>query len=262
MTVIDVFSKYAWVVPIKNKSAESCRDAFALIFSNGRRPQFVYSDWGNEFKGVCKKLLHENNIVHIDSRSVHKAAVVERFNRTLKEKMWRFMSFGNSKKYIEKLDEIVEAYNNTFHRSIGTKPVLVTKEIEPLIRRRLYGDEIFDYEDLNGFKTSKLFYKKGQYVRLANEKNIFEKGYTPNWSKEIYTIYAINLTDPPTYKIESPEGVKYEWSYYKEELQAVSDVEYPYDTFRVLGEKNRKVLIKKLNSQTQEEHWIDKSLLS
>ncbi len=96
----------------------------------------------------------------------------------------------------------------------------------------------------------------GDYVRLAVKKSIFEKGYTPNWSSEIYVIIFLNPSNPPTYRIKPLNGDEINWNHYKEDLQIVPDYEFPYDSFQIVDESKEAVLVKKLNSEDQQEQWV------
>jgi hypothetical protein len=99
-------------------------------------------------------------------------------------------------------------------------------------------------------------FKIGDYVRLVIEKEIFSKGYTPNWTDEIYVINLLNPSIPPTYQIKSLKGVEYEMMYYKQQLQKVPAKEFPFDSFEVLAEKGDKILVQKLKSEDQEKTWV------
>lgn len=166
LTCIDVFSRYAFVVPLKKKTALATMEAFKKIFETSKRkPKIVYSDWGNEFKGECLKYLNELGIRHVDTKSIHKAAMVERFNRTLKEKMFRFFTFTKKKSYIDELDNLVKNYNNSYHRIIKTAPAKVNKNNEKQIYNLLYGDIDFGFVDFS--------FKIGDYVRCIVRKKNF-----------------------------------------------------------------------------------------
>lgn len=89
---------------------------------------FIYSDLGNEFKGECLKYLNKQGITHLKTKSIHKASVVERFNRTLKEKMWRYFTYSDKSSYVEILQNLVDNYNNSYHSTIKTKPMLINRE--------------------------------------------------------------------------------------------------------------------------------------
>ena len=142
LACIDIFSKYAWVIPIKNKSAPIMFAAFTELFSQSapRKPLKIQSDRGKEFfnKDVKRLLETTHGIHHFASWSDQKAAVCERFIRTLKTRIWTYLTANKTERYIDVLDKIVKSYNHTKHRSIKMKPADVTSAHETLIWRRLY----------------------------------------------------------------------------------------------------------------------------
>ena len=140
LTVVDVLSKYAWVVPVKRKSAKCMRDAFEQLFkqSHPRIPIRLHTDHGNEFLNrEVQKLLKQKHVHHFTSHSDYKAAIVERFNRTLKERMWRYFTDAHTHHYLNVIQGLVRGYNNSIHRSIGMRPVDVKPRDVPTIWRRL-----------------------------------------------------------------------------------------------------------------------------
>jgi len=176
-----------------------------------------------------------------------KASVVERFNRTLKERIFRIFTHNKNTKYVDILPDILESYNNSYHRSIKTTPNLVTEKNKEEIFKNLYGDiNTFSFDNYIKFK-----FKRGDYVRIANEKNIFDKGYTPNFSKEIYVIWKLIASNPPRYNLRSLDDEEYSYNFYTEELQKVSQSEFPYDSFKIIKESRKEILIEKLNSETE-----------
>jgi len=132
LVCICVFSKYAWVEPLKNKEAKTTKEAFEKILKRAypRKPHIVYMDNGKEFMGEFRAYCADNKIRQIFTNSIHKAAVAERFNRTFKQKMFRYFSFQKEKNYVKILQDLINSYNNSYHRTIKTKPVLVTKTNE------------------------------------------------------------------------------------------------------------------------------------
>lgn len=255
LTCIDVLSKFAFAVPIKNKTAESCKKAFEEIFEqSGRRPHKIQVDEGNEFKGSCKAYLKSLSIDLYFTRTGIKASIVERFNRTLKEKMYRMFSLHKNKIYVPYLKDLVTSYNNSYHRSIKRAPATVSKSNEAEVFKTLYG-----YESKTGPTSIEIIPRLtvGDYVRITLEKNIFEKGYTANWSKEIYLVSEVVPRIPPVYKITALDGEKLNGVFYKEELQKVSN-ETNFDTFEIIDQKEEQLLVKQLNSSDQEENWVSK----
>lgn len=172
--------------------------------------------------------------------------------------MWRMFSYNAETKkkfpqnYTNNLDKLVSSYNNTYHRSIKAKPIEVNKKNETIIYKNLYGidDSIAIF-----------IFNIGDYVRISSEKKIFSKGYTPNWSSDIYIIANIIPQDPPKYLIKDIEGQEYLYKFYSQELQKVNFDEFPYDSFKVLDETPENLLIEKLNSDRKKD-WINKKSLN
>jgi hypothetical protein len=266
LTCIDVFSKYAWAVPMLNKSAVSCKEALEkIIKDSGRQPNLIYSDDGKEFKGECKKYLEKNNIRIFITKTENKAAVVERFNRTLKTKMYRYFTFKKSqpkstnlhnKRYLDVLPKLLESYNKSVHRSIKMAPVDVNKTNETKVYENLYGFRKEEGDD----SLVKPTFKSGQYVRIVKNKSLFEKGYTAGWSEKIYIIDKVILQVPILYQLQEidKENVTKAGLFYKEELQKI---ELPFDTFKIVKElTNNKIVVQQLNDE-QSTQTVDKEFL-
>ena len=122
LTCIDVFSKYAWAVPIKRKTGTNLIEAFDTILKTGRQPEKLQTDAGTEFLNrLFQDFLKKHDIAFFTTRSEMKASVVERFNRTLKTKMWKYFTWKNTLRYVEVLPELMYSYNHLYHRSIKTR---------------------------------------------------------------------------------------------------------------------------------------------
>ncbi len=217
LTVIDVFSRYAWAKPIKRKTGTNVAEALQSIFEEGRTPHYLQTDQGLEFYNTpVKSLLEHYNIELFSVYSQHKAALVERFNRTLKGKMHRaFTHFGNYK-WLHILDDLVDSYNKTQHTSIGCAPKDVTKENASEIWVRQYAD-VKKPKRIPKFKIN-------DKVRISKQRNVFSRGFHPNWSEEIFTIHSINTKYVPiTYKLRDYKNEIIKGSFYKQELQRADD---------------------------------------
>jgi len=250
LTVIDCFSKYAWAIPIKTKHATNVQQAFEKIIEGSKRkPLKLHVDGGNEFKGICKKYLEELNIQLYITESEKKAAIVERFNKTLKERMWRMFTFNKNKKYVGYLDDLLISYNNSIHRSIKNKPSKINKKNEQKTFNILYSNN----------NKIKFKFLNGDYVRVVIDKDMkFKKGYTSNWSDEIFIVALRRPQSPVKYKIKALDGTLMTKSFYEQQLQKVIFEEFPVDTYLVLDEHNNKIQIEKLNSDQQTKIWVDK----
>ena len=145
-----------------------------------------------EVNFTIKKWLKDNNIEMYSIHNEGKSVVAERFIRTLKNKIYKYMIAISKNVYIDKLDDIVNEYINTYHRAIKLKPVDVKD------------NTYIDFKKEVNDKDSKV--KVGNRVRISKYKNIFAKGYTPNWSEEVFVISKIKNTVPWTYVINDLNG--------------------------------------------------------
>ena len=221
LTCIDVFSKYAWVRPLISKSAEAVRDAFEDIFaeSDARIPCRLQTDKGKEFLNrPVQNLFKDYGIEHFTTENeMTKASVVERFNRTLKARMWRYFTENGNHQFIDALQLLVQGYNASYHRTIGMAPISVTKDKEQSLWVRMFGGV-----GLTGTSSSTPVYTVGTTVRLSKLKWPFEKGYLPNWTDEVFVITkCIPRTPKPVYKVADTTGEEVSGTFYDEELQAV-----------------------------------------
>ena len=126
---IDLFSKYAWVFPLKDKKGVSIVNAFQKIISEGRKPNKIWADQSSEFyNNFFKDFLKINNTEMYSTYNEGKSVVAERFIRTLKNKIYKHMAAISKNVYFDVLDDIFNKYNNTVHRTIKMKPVDVTSD--------------------------------------------------------------------------------------------------------------------------------------
>ena len=216
LCAIDLFSKYAFVVPSKDKKGISIVNAFDKIIKQPNRrskstsaqhvkPNKICVDQGSEFYNRdFKKWLSDNNIIMYYTYNQGKSLVAERFIKTLKNKLYKHMTATGKNVYYDVLDDIVNEYNNTKHSNIKMKPIDVKDN------KKVYIDE-------HNEKYSR--FKVGDRVRICKFKNIFAKGYTPNWSREIFIVNKINDTVPYTYNIKDLNDEEIIGSFYDKELQ-------------------------------------------
>ena len=183
LVIIDGFSRFAWTRPLKTKTALDTSRALDDILSTiPFNVPFFASDKGNEFlvrNNHLKEVLIDKYHLHTYTLSLKpKASIVERFNRSLKERLQRYFTETRKKRWIDVLENMTNLLNNTFHSSIGMAPAAVTPENSEIIRQRLYGNRPSPKCDL----------KAGDKVRIALEKGIFDKGYKQNWSDRVYIV--------------------------------------------------------------------------
>ena len=196
LCAIGLYSKYAVFVPLQDKKGISITNAFKkIIKQSGRKPNKIWVDQGSEFyNNDFKRWLSSNNIIMYLTYNEGKSVVVERFIRTLKNRLYKHMTAASKNVYYNVLDDVVSEYNNTKHIAIKMKPKDVgddtTKSSAIARNKRVYIDE-------HNEKSARC--NVGDRVRISKFKNTFAKGYTPNWSREIFIINKINDTVPLKY---------------------------------------------------------------
>ena len=229
LCVIDNFSKYAWVVPLKDKKGISIVKAFqSILKQSNRKPNKIWVDKGSEFyNAYFKKWLRNNDIVMYPTHNEGKSVVAERYIRTLKSKIYKYMTSISKNVYIDKLDDIVNEYNNTYHTTIKMKPVDVKDNIY------INADKEINNEDPK--------FKVGDLVRISKYKNIFAKGYMPNWSEEVFVIKKVKNTVPWTYVINDLNGEEITGTFYEKELQKTNQEEFRIE--KVIRRKGDKLML-------------------
>ena len=212
LILIDCFSKKVYCAPMKDKSMVSSVKAFESIFVKlDEFPTHLVTDGGLEFfNSEVRKLFINYGINHykIPTKTDWKASMVERVNRTIKSRLQKYFYKNKTKNWINIIDQVVDNYNNTPHSAIGVAPNEVSESNRKQVYKRLYPNL--------GLRTvCKL--KVGDKVRKLIKKDIYEKGYTKNWSEELYIIV----------KVKQSNGVCY---YYLESLDhtAIPGIFYYY----------------------------------
>ena len=245
LCVIDIYSKYSWVVLLKDKKGVIIVNAFQKILKqSSRKPHKIWVDKGSEFyNSHFKKWLKGNNIEMYSTHNEGKSVVAERFIRTIKNKIYKYMTSISKNVHIDKLDDIVHEYNNTYHRTIKMKPIDVKDNtyID-------FGKEVNDNDPK---------FKVGDHVRISKYKNIFAKGYTPNWSEEIFVIKEIKNTVPWTYVINDLNGEKIIGTFYEKELQKIDQQEFRIE--KVIKRKGHKLYVKWKRYDNSFNSWIHKN---
>lgn len=221
LVVIDVLSKYSFVVPLRDKTSAEVIKGFEKILNNSKNrcPFMLQTDRGKEFtnKEFQKFLKHRDIKFRVAQNPDVKAAVVERFNRTLKEKMFRYFTYKNTKRYIDVLQQLVDGYNNSIHTTIKMKPASVT-----LYNAEEARQNMIEKAMKNQARRTKAKFKVNQYVRISRERHVFEKGYEKGWSEEIFKIVKVKHRQQLfIYELCDLEGEKIEGFFYPEELSLV-----------------------------------------
>ena len=231
LVCIDVFSNYAWIVPIKSKTGPALVEVFKVILASSRKPQKIMTDQGTEFFNKSFQALLKNEDIQLfNTFNETKASIVERVIRTFKSKTWRFFTAKKTMRYLEVLPDLMYSYkyNHSRHRSIKMKPALANIENEGDVFHTLY-DSFFDNVQPVKYKL-----KVGDKVRISKLKRKFEKSYLPNFSTEIFVVSKRLPKDPPVYKLKYYDGEELKETFYDKELQKVVKEDDVYEVEKIL----------------------------
>ena len=248
LTCIDVFSKKAWVEPLKDQTATSLVDACESIQHSLLKK--LQTDKGTEFLNRKFQQWSKAHKVHhftTENEDI-KAPIVECFNRTLKSKLWRYFTRHDTLSYMTVLDSMVDVYNRTPHRSIGMAPNDVTSRNKASIWFQLYADPI-------SYKEPVLHV--GDTVWISKARRTFKKGYLPQWTEEIFTVLERKSTRPPTFVLVDYSGEMLKGIFYPQELQKVIKTDDVYRVEKILKRTKNRVLIKWRGYPNKFNSWVN-----
>ena len=219
LCVIEIFNKYSWVIPLKNKKGDSFVEGFQSILNKSKRkPNEIWVDHGSEFyNNKFKKFFLKNDIEMYSTNNEGISVVAERFIKTLQNKIYKHITAICKNIYFDVLDDIVNEYNNTIHNSIKMKP----KDVKNYT--------FVENVEENNKKDPK--FKIGDHVRISKYKNIFSKGYLPNWSEEVFVINKI-----------LNYGQERKGRFYEKEVQRTDQEEFRIE--KVIKKKGNKLSVK------------------
>lgn len=230
LTIIDVFSRYAWAVPLIDKKPSTIISAFNKVFNESKRkPLHLQTDKGSEFvANSVRKFLRDNDIKYYVSQNPDvKACLVERLNRTLKTRMYRYFTHRNTYRYVEMLPKLLTAYNSTIHSATKFAPKNVNETNILHVWRNQYGKQLQQEERERHIPK----FRVGDTVRISREKNMFQKGYENNFSEEIFKIKKVLNRKPIVYRLYDLNNEDIEGVFYEQELQKVTVK--PTKTFKI-----------------------------
>ena len=252
LMVIDVFSKYGWIRGLKDKKTETVSKAFDDIIKSKRKPQILWTDKGSEFiSKYFKEFLKREGIKLYHTENEEKSSVVERRNKTMKMRMWKMFTVNNNTVYFDKIDKLVDDYNNARHSSVKLSPVEASKnKNESKVWSNLYGDLIY-------LKPGKPAFAIGDKVRISKYKRqVFDKGYTPNWTEEIFVINKVLPTKPVTYSIVDLIGEPIKGSFYEQELQKAKQQTFRIEKVVRRDNKKKMALVKWSGYPDKFNSWV------
>ena len=270
LVVIDVFSRYLWVKPLKDKSASNVISAFDDIFKSSQRiPKRIRTDRGTEFTSAeTKAFFRRKGIKQLFTSNELQANYAERVIKTLKSKLYRYLASVNKFRYIDVLQNMVKSYNNTWHTGIKSKPKDVNKVNEKRLWWQMYWPRETFAEETRRLNEKKHPYKfrVGDFVRLSLTKTKFMREYSAKWTGEIFIVSSRFLREGniDLYKVTDYEGEHLSGSFYRNELQKVN--QNPFEFFvvdEILGERNKgkEIKVSYRSWPSKFNRWIKKEIL-
>jgi L-rhamnose mutarotase len=260
LTCVDAYTRFARALPVKNKDAKSMSEAISKMLSGKSTPRHIQTDLGKEFynKSV-QDLFVKHKINHYSVHSQFKAALVERFNRTLRERLSRFFTHQRNKKWVATLPKIINAYNHSSHRGLrGKRPI-------DLMENNNLDDWEAQDKATNVKQRRKTLYPVGALVRISRlSASPFRKNFDQNWSEEIFRIASVDKKDIPVmYVLKDLKDEVIEGKFYHEELQNVGEtlpsVYRIEKVIRTRGKgKNMQYLVKWYGYDDSRNSWISK----
>ena len=222
LCVMDVFTKFLFLNPVKKKSGPAVTTSFRSIFDDdpkkqSQRPVWVRTDKGKEFLNKdFQDMLRDEGIQFQVCRDPDvKCAVVERAQRTIRDRLYKYLTYKNTFRYIDVLPKFVRAYNDTVHSTTGMAPSRVTDSDVLAIWRRLNRRR-------RRIRVAKVRFSVGQHVRISREKMKFAKGGEQTFSTEIFRVTKVIERKPrPVYELEDLNKTPIEGQFYAEELTPV-----------------------------------------
>ena len=216
LTAVEILSRFAFAIPVYRKDTKNMTKAVEELMEKFKErlkklPKFTQFDDGKEFHSVgVKTILKNHDVEYFSTYSERKAAIVERFNKTLKTSMWKYFNANDTNKWIDVLDDLVNNYNSTKHSVIGMKPADINETNKNQVWVRLFGQPVGEIPSPK--------FKIGDHVRISKYKNVFAKGYEANFTEEIFQVEKVFAGDPNMYELKDLEEEEILGKFYEEEL--------------------------------------------
>lgn len=258
LTIIDMFSKKAYVYPLKSKSGKEIASKFVQLFKT-YRPTKIQTDRGGEFRNSeVKKLFEDHHVLlYFSLNSDIKCGVVERFNRTLKSRMFKYFSSRGTRKFIDVLPALIRGYNKSYHSTIKMSPDDVGNHNVSTVFSNIYGSNNSRAIIIDNINHRQAPLQINDAVRLRYELKPMEKSFYPNWTDEIFYIHSvIRGMTRLMYRVKNGAGDLISRRFYHEELQRVDPES---KTRAIVLRRNRKkklVLVKWLNHPRDKTSWV------
>lgn len=259
LVVIDCFSKFLFTEPLKRKTTEAIIAGFKKIFARTtRRPDRLATDNGGEYDSIKFRQFMKSHDVTFNTTNNPdiKCSIAERVIRTIKGRLFKYLTYKNTYTYIDVLDKIIKAYNDSYHRTIKMTPNQVNDCNILEVYRNIRDSQRVPV------KRRKPKLKVGDYVRITKSKGIFAKGYHANWTTEPFKIKSIATRNPPVYYLADLADEEISGTFYEPEVQKINFDEGAARAIEKIIKtkgkgKNLQYLVKWLGYPTKFNSWVN-----
>ena len=256
---IDILSHYAYTFPMKTLTSAEMKTVMTELFKEVK-PYLVRSDRGGEYKGVIKDFLLKSGIKHVTTSEHSKANYAERFIRTLRLKLARYMQHNKTHRWVDALPAITESYNKTYHRTIKMSPSEALKTDDDLLWNIQYHPDVKSARSTK-YSPRSFKFKVGDIVRIVKLGNKFEKESAPKWTEEYFSVVSRSHNQGiPKYLLKDFNNEPIIDSFMEPELQKVEVTDdTTYDIEKIIRKRKGKsqVLVRWKGWGPKFDSWID-----
>jgi hypothetical protein len=242
VVAIDVFSRFAHTFPLRSTRGKEMSSALQTLFRRGKKPTKLRTDKGVEFRNrEVQRLLKAERVDHFYTQNEQKSSYAERCTKTLKSKLFRYLSRHQTHRWIDVLDEITQSYNGRYHRSIKMPPRVVTKKDEARLWKLQYNTRQYAKAP-----TRRYVFRKGYTVCISHVRQLFDREYDERWTMEYFVVDDRGMKEGISYyTLKDTSGDAVRGTFYQPELNRVKVTEQTvYRIEKVIRRRRNDALVK------------------
>lgn len=254
LVAIDVFSRFAYTVPLRSTQGKEMSSALETIFRRESKPSKLRTDKGVEYRNRdVQRLLKAEGVDYFYTQNEQKSSYAERCIKTLKSRLFRYMSRHQTHRWIDVLEDVTQSYNAAYHRGIKMAPRAVTKKDEPRLWKLQYPPTKYVKPSTRGFA-----FRKGDTVRISHLRQAFDREYDERWTMEYFVVDERGIKEGiPFYTLKDTLGDDVKGTFYQSELnRARVNDQTEYRIEKIVRRRRHDALVKWMGWPTKFNSWI------